>query len=203
MPVNRHKSAKTDHPVHDLVRDRYSPCCFDHTVVEPEKLLACLEAARWSASSFNEQPWTFLVARRGDGEGFARFLACLYEPNQAWAKMAGVLLMTAVCRTFTGNGKPNSMAEHDLGLAVGNLSLQATALGLAVHEMAGIDREKVREVCGIPDSHEPFTALAMGYAADPDLAEGPLADRDRALRRRKAIPEFVFTDVWGRAWPGR
>ena len=139
---------------------------------------------------------------RGDSDGFDRLLGCLLEANRTWAEGAGALVLTALCRTFVRNGKANRMAEHDIGLAVGNFTVQATALGLSVHQMAGIDLEMARATCAIPAPHEPVTALALGYAVDPATVDGPLADRDRALRRRKPMSEFVFTDVWGNAWPG-
>ena len=116
------KRALPDHPVHDLIADRWSPYIFERREVEREKLLSCLEAARWAASSFNEQPWSFIVAERTDEEEFNRMLSCLMEANQAWAANAGVLLLTVVSKSFSRNNKPNRVAQHDLGLAVGNLA---------------------------------------------------------------------------------
>ena len=103
---------------------------------------------------------------REDATEFPRLLDCLVEANQAWAKDAGVLMITVASKQFSRNGKPNLMAEHDIGLAVGNLTAQATSLGLFVHQMAGINRSKVRQTYSIPDSHEPQTAIALGYVAD-------------------------------------
>ena len=200
MTSSHLRLAVTDHPVHELIRARYSPYCFNGEPVEREKILACLEAARWAASSFNEQPWTFLVGLRGDGEAFGRLLDCLYEPNQAWAGQAGAVMVTVLGRNFAGNGKSNRMAQHDVGLAVGNLTTQATALGLSVHEMAGIDLAKTRAVCEIPDTHDPCTALAIGYAANPEGRNDAMAERDRGLRQRKPMSGWVFTDQWGSAW---
>jgi nitroreductase len=167
--------------------------------VAPEWLASCLEAARWAASSFNEQPWSFLVARREEPGEFQRMLECLVESNQVWAKNAGVLMLTAVARNFTRNGNPNRVAEHDLGLAMGNFCCQATHLGLAVHQMAGIDRDKVRATYSIPDTHDPVTGIALGYAADPQspaAAADPLLPRDLAPRTRKPLSEFVFRGTW-------
>ncbi len=191
------KRANTDHPILELLAERWSPYAFDPRPVEEEKLWACLEAARWAASSYNEQPWSFLVAERGNEAEFAKMLSCLVEANQAWAKDAGVLMISVVCKTFQRNGKPNRVAEHDVGLAAGNLTMQATAIGLAVHQMAGIDLDKTRETYGIPDSHDPLTGIAVGYAADPDhAANEQFAQRDRAPRTRKPLDEFVFRGAW-------
>lgn len=191
------KIAKSDHPILDVLANRWSPYCFEPRAVEPEKLESCLEAARWAASSYNEQPWTFLLAARDDVAEFPRMLGCLTEANQAWAKNAGVLLLTVVATAFTRNGNPNRVAVHDIGLAAGNLCAQATALGLSVHQMAGVDLEKVRQTYGIPGTHVPVTAIAIGYAANPDTSDPQLAERDRAPRTRKPLAQIVYRGQWG------
>ena len=171
---------------------------FDGRAVEPEKLLCCLEAARWSASSFNEQPWSFMVATRPDEQAFATMIDCLMDANQAWAQHAGALIMTVACKQFARNNKPNRMAEHDLGLAVGNMTLQATALGLSAHQMAGINVSKVATTYKVPDTHAPVTAIALGYAGDGSSPGAEqLAGRDAGPRSRKPLSEFVFADAWG------
>jgi nitroreductase len=195
---NDAKRATPDHPIHELITDRWSPYIFEPREVEREKLLSCLEAARWAASSFNEQPWSFILAERTDEAEFNRMLSCLMEANQAWAANAGVLLLTVVAKSFSRNNNPNRVAQHDLGLAVGNLSLQATQQGLAVHQMAGVELSKARTIYSIPDSHEPVTAVAIGYAGDPSQNES-LAQRDQAPRSRKPLSEFVFTGGWEKA----
>ncbi len=194
------KLARPDHPVLDCIAQRWSPYSFDPRGVELEKLWSCLEAARWAASSFNEQPWSFLVARREQPAEFQRALACLVEMNQAWAKNAGVLLLTAVAKTFSRDGSPNRVAVHDLGLAVGNLCCQATHLGLSVHQMAGVNLQKVRQDFAIPDSHDPVTAVAIGYAANVEpTSTDPFSQRDSTPRPRKPLREFVFSGSWARA----
>lgn len=197
------KIARPDHPIHELIANRWSPYCFEPRSVEPEKLLSCLEAARWAASSYNEQPWTYILATRDDQAEFSKLLGCLMEANQAWAKHAGVLLLGVVCPTFSLNGKPNRVAEHDLGLAAGNICLQATALGLCVHQMAGVNLDKARATYNIPPTHAPFTGIAIGYAANPDTSDPQLAERDRTARPRKKLGEFVYKGQWGKtAFPG-
>ncbi|MBP89618.1 MAG: nitroreductase [Planctomycetaceae bacterium] len=186
---NQAKRAQANHPILDLLADRWSPYAFDPQTVEEEKLLSCLEAARWAASSYNEQPWSFVVAKREDETEFPRLLDCLLEANQAWAKNAGVLMITVTSKQFSRDGKPNLMAEHDIGLAIGNLTAQATSFGLFVHQMAGINRSKARQTYNIPESHEPLTAIGLGYAAN--------AQRDQAPRSRRPLSEFVFKGAWG------
>jgi nitroreductase len=197
MNANHPKLAKPDHPVLPVIAERWSPYAYDPRPVEREKLLSCLEAARWAPSSYNEQPWTYILAERGDAAAFARLLECLVEGNQAWAKNVGVLIVTVVSRRFTKNGKPNAACEHDVGLAAGNLALQATALGLNVHQMIGIVPDKVRTTYSVPDGHDPLTAIAIGYAAAAAPGTNdPLAQRDLTPRSRKPIGEFVVA-TWG------
>ncbi len=199
MQTNHPKLAQPDHSILPVMAERWSPYAFDPRPVEREKLLSCLEAARWAASSYNEQPWTFILAERSDAAAFAKALDCLVEPNQAWAKNAGVLLLTVVSRTFTRNGKPNAACEHDVGLAAGNLVLQATVQGLQGHQMIGIVAAKVRATYKVPDGHDPLTAIALGYPAA--VAAGttdPLGQRDLAPRSRKPLAETVISS-WGQA----
>ena len=191
------KTAQTDHSIHELLAARYSPYLFEPRAVEREKLLSCLEAARWAASSFNEQPWSFLLSERQDEARFSRMLACLMDANQGWAQHAGALLITVAADQFAYNNKPNRVCDHDIGLAVGNLTLQASSLGLQVHQMAGINLSKTRQEYDIPAGHHPLTAIAIGYAGSPESStEEDLADRDRAPRQRKSLSQFVFQDKW-------
>jgi len=199
MSASNVKTASTDHPVIPAIAERFSPYAYDGKPVDRGQALSCFEAARWAASSYNEQPWSFIVAFREDGAAFEKMLECLLEANQAWAKHAGMLMITVVVRTFSRNGKPNRVAEHDLGLAMGNFSIQATTLGLHVHQMAGINPTKARQTYNVPDGFDPITAVAVGHAADPGtFGNADLADRDRAARSRKPLTDFVFQDAWSR-----
>lgn len=189
---------KPDHPILPVIAERWSPYAFDPRPVEREKLLSCLEAARWAPSSYNEQPWTFILAERSEAAEFARMVDCLVEGNRAWAKNAGVLMLTIVSRLFVKNGKPNRAAEHDIGLAAGNIVLQATALGLQGHQMIGVEPDKIRAAYKISDSHDPLTAIALGYPApaQPGTTD-PLAQRDLNPRTRKPLSEIVIHSAWG------
>jgi nitroreductase len=198
MPSIHPKRATPDHPILPVFAERWSPYAYDPRPVEREKVLTCLEAARWAASSYNEQPWTFILAERTDAAAFAKALDCLVEGNQSWAKNAGVLLLSVVARNFTKNGKPNAACEHDVGLAAGNMVLQATALGLQGHQMIGIVADKVRAAYNVPEGHDPLTGIALGYpAAVPADTADPLAKRDLAPRGRKALGQIVVS-TWGK-----
>src|SRR5580704_12118986 len=124
-------------------------------------------AARWAPSSYNEQPWRYVVATRDDHAQFERLLSYLVEGNQAWAKHVPVLALGIVSLKFAKNGKDNRAAVHDLGLAAGNLVVEATAHGLRVHQMIGILPDKAREVFGIPEGYEAWTGIAIGYEVIP------------------------------------
>lgn len=194
------KPAETQYPVLNAIRDRWSPRAFADTPVESAKLGSLFEAARWAASAFNEQPWRFIVATKDDPAEYDKALGCLVEANQAWAKAAPVLVLTVISTTFKKNGNDNRVAQHDLGQAAAHLTLQAAALGLATHQMAGVDLDKVREAYSVPDGFEPQTAIAIGYPGDPDtLPEGWARDAETAPRSRNGFGEFVFTGKFGDA----
>lgn len=198
MESSHPKIANTDYPVLPAIAQRWSPYAYDPRPVEREKLLSCLEATRWAPSSYNEQPWTFLLAERTDTAAFETMLKCLVEGNQAWAKNAGVLLISIVAKTFVKNGKPNRAAQHDIGLAAANMVLQATDLGLQGHQMIGIEPAKIRATYKIPDTHEPLTAIAIGYpAAVPPGTTDSVAQRDLNRRQRKPLSEIFLAGGWG------
>ena len=191
------RAAKTDYDVLEPIRQRWSPRAFSGKPVESQKLLQVLEAARWAASSFNEQPWRFIVATKEQGEAYAKLLGCLREKNQDWAKTAPVLMISLAKKTFSKGGGTNHHAWHDLGMAVENLVLQATDLGLHVHQMAGIEADRVRKLYGVPDDFDPVTGLALGYVGDPAVLPDDLQEKERAPRSRKALSELVFGNGWG------
>src|ERR1700719_5033681 len=183
MPALK-KPADTQVPIHDLIRNRWSPRAFESRAVEPEKLCALFEAARWAASSFNAQPWSFIVAAKDAPANFKKILDCFVEFNQGGAKNAPVVMLSVAAMNFAHNHEPNRHAFHDVGQAAANLALQATALGLQVHQMAGIDPEKARKIFGVPDTHEVVAGFAIGYPGDPTslpehFHKGETAPRER------------------------
>src|SRR5436190_16414859 len=153
--MNTQKQATPAHPIHDLIARRWSPYAFADRPVSGDDLRSLFEAARWAASSYNEQPWAYVVATKADPDAFARLLSCLVEGNQAWAAAAPVLALGCTSLRFTLNGKPNAAAVHDLGLASASLTLEATARGLFVHQMIGILPDKARELYHIPEDAQP------------------------------------------------
>ena len=196
-----HKPALTEHPIHALIRDRWSPRAFADKPVEPRVLASLFEAARWAASSNNEQPWSYLVATKDNAAEFAKMLSVLVEFNAGWAKNAPVLALAISRMTFHNNGTPNRNAFYDTGAASALLSVEATAQGLAVHQMAGFDHAKAKQVFEIPDDCEPIAAMAIGYPGDPESLPGKLRDREIAPRTRKPLTEIVMSGRWGHTSP--
>ena len=177
-------------PIHELLQQRFSPRAFEDRSVPRETIHSLLEAARWAASSFNEQPWRFIIATKDDPADFEELLGCLVPGNQDWAKTAPVLMLSATRLTFTRNDKPNRHAYHDVGLAVSQLIVQATALGLYVHQMAGFDVDRARQSFGIPEGFDPVAAIAIGYSAEATPTS----------RTRRPQDELAFSRKWGEAF---
>src|SRR6267143_2286770 len=196
-----HKPAPSDFPVHELIRERWSPRAFADKPVPQDVLRSISEAPRWAPSSNNEQPWAYIVATKDDRENFEKMLSVLVEFNVQWARSAPVLALAVARLTFAKNNAPNRNAQYDTGAATARLSVEATARGLAVHQMAGFDPEKARRVFGIPAGWEPIAALAIGYPGDPASLPPPLKDREMAPRTRNPIAEFVMAGQWGHTAP--
>jgi nitroreductase len=191
------KTAQSEYPIHNLILERWSPRAFAGKPVPQNLLRSIFEAARWAPSSSNEQPWAYLVATKDDKDTFDKMLSVLVEFNAAWAKSAPVLAIAVSELAFAKNKAPNRNAQYDTGAATMLLSMEATANGLFVHQMAGFDPEKARQVFGIPAGWDAIAAVAIGYAGDPDSLPQALKDREMAPRTRKPISEFVMSGHWG------
>jgi nitroreductase len=193
----RAKHAVPEFPIHDLLAERWSPYAFADRPVDETDLRSLFEAARWAASSYNEQPWNYLVATRDIFEEHTRMVSCLIPGNQEWARAAPVLVIGAVSLKFAKNQADNRAAVHDLGLASANLVVEATTRGLSVHQMIGIVPDRVRELYKLPEHTEAWTAMAIGYAAGADEAPDTFRARDLTPRERKRTSQFVFAGTWG------
>ncbi len=195
------KLADTQYAIEDSVRKRWSPLAFSDRMVEQEKLLSVLEAARWAASSYNEQPWSFIIATKENSVEFEHLLSILAEGNQEWARTAPVLMLTVAKLHFERNGKENRHAFHDVGAASANLAIQAAALDLYIHQMAGFDVPKAKEVYQIPGGYEPVAAIALGYLGNSQTLSESLQQRESNPRTRKPLDKFVFANSWNQAAP--
>lgn len=195
------RAATTTHPVHDLIKHRWSPRAFENRPVEPAKLRSLFEAARWAASSYNAQPWYYIVATKEEPEAYKKVLDTFVEFNQSWAKGAPVLALSVAGLKFPHNGETNRHAFHDVGQATATLAIEATNVGLAIHQMAGIDPEKARKIFGIPEGYEAVAGIAIGYPGDAASLPDQLREREVAPRERKALDSFVFEGAWGKPSP--
>ncbi|HTL51631.1 MAG TPA: nitroreductase family protein [Planctomycetota bacterium] len=198
------KPAETAYPLHDVIRRRWSPRAFSPQPVEKEKLGALLEAARWAASSRNEQPWRLLVADKTadatDTGAHAKLAACLTVGNQPWAPVAPVLILVSTFPKFAHNGANNPHAWYDCGLAIGNLTTQATASGLWLHQMAGFDAAKAKAAFALPEDWQPIAVLAIGYQGDPQELAEQRRTQELAPRTRKPLAEIAFNGTPTLGW---
>lgn len=181
--------------IHALLRYRWSPRSFAAQAVAPEMLRAVFEAARWAPSSFNEQPWRFLVATRDEPEWLGRLQDYL-DPRNAWARMAPVLVASAYRTHSLKTDERNRVAQRDLGAAEQNMFIQATALGLAFHQIAGFDHERLRRTL-LPPGFEPGTLITIGYPVDTDALSITRPPSEATARSRLPLTDLVFRDEWG------
>jgi nitroreductase len=191
------KHGPAESGVEEIILKRWSPRSYADKPVSSADLTKIFTAAAWAASSFNEQPWRFLVGKKGDAT-YAKILDSLIEFNQAWAQTAPVLILSVGKKTFSHNGSPNGFAMHDTGAASATLSLEATALGMHTHGMAGLDQGKARANFGIPEDFEIGAVWALGYLGDADALPESYREMEKAARARKPLAEFVFGD-WEKA----
>jgi nitroreductase len=175
--------------LHELIRTRWSPNDFSSRPVEPEKLRALFEAARWAASCFNEQPWRFIVATKAEPEQFRKVLSLLMERNQQWAQTAYALGFSTGKKTFSHSGTPDRFGLYDTGAAMANLAIEGTALGVRTHFMGGFDAQRARSEFHVPDDFEVGAAFAIGYIDETVTKPG--------VRTRKELEEIVFAGDWG------
>ncbi len=178
-----------DHPIAPIFYRRWSPRAMSGAPLSDAELNTLFEAARWAPSTYNEQEWRFIYARR-DTEHWSRFFDLLMPGNQAWCGNAGVLVVVLSHMVFSKTGKPNPVHTFDAGAAFENLALQASHMGLLAHGMMGFDRERAREALGVPDDYAVEAMIALGHPGDPDLLPPELRQRE-VPSGRKPIREIT------------
>lgn len=192
------KTAQTDYPIQDVLARRYSPRAFADRLVERETLLSLLEAARWSPSSRNAQPWRFIVATKDNPDAYQKLLSVLKDSNQRWASTAPVLMLAIAEVEAPQTGRSNSKALYDLGAAVAHLTVEATARDLYLRQMGGIYPDKAAEIYNVPDGYQVVVGLALGYRGSADVLPDDLAERERqSARSRQPLKALVFGDTFG------
>ena len=178
--------------LHPLIKNRKSTRVFSDKKIEKEKIIALFEAARWAASCFNEQPWRFVYAVKDNPDQFNNLFDCLVEGNKQWTKNAPLLMATIAKKTFSHNNKPNKHCWHDIGLAIGNLTLQALSMDLYLHQMAGFDYSKAIKNLEIKDGFEPVSFIAIGYMENLNTLPEKIKSMELSPRTRKNLNEILF-----------
>jgi nitroreductase len=192
------RNAPTDHPVLPAIAARWSPRSYLDTPVPDAALHSILEAGRWAASAYNEQPWQYLVTRKSvEPEAFSKLLACLVPFNQGWIGAAPVLMLACARLNSAGNGKPNPWSHYDAGQASSAMAIQAAALGLQLHQMAGFDAVAASAAFNIPEDVAPIAAMVLGTPGPASALPEQLAQRETAPRARKPANEVFFFGQWG------
>ncbi len=189
------KPAKTTFDIHPIIKKRWSPRAFQSTPIQKETVMRLLEAARWAPSSFNEQPWRFMVGFKGDNT-WQRIHDAMVEFNQQWAGNAPVLIM-AIGNKISSKGKTNAVYQYDVGQSMAYLTFQATEEGLAAHQMGGFSKEKAIELFDIPEDHEPIALMAIGHQDKPGTLSPDFEKMENAPRARKPLSELVFAGEFG------
>ena len=179
-----------DADLHELIKARYSPRAFQDKEIPEKEIKLLLEAARWAPSSMNAQPWRFLYAFKGENS-YELMTQSLMEGNKPWASNAPILLLSMI-KTTMDNGTANHSANHDLGLAIGNLTIQAQELGIGIHQMGGFSKASIIELFKLPADIVPVTISALGYYGYPDQLEEPFRSREKAIRTRKPLEEIAY-----------
>ncbi len=185
------KPAITTLDIHPVIKNRWSPRSFSDKAVSEEQLQRILEAARWAPSSFNEQPWRFIVGIKGD-ETYKKLYDCLVEFNQIWAGNAPVLVL-AIGKKTSAKGQENTVYQYDVGQSMAYITLQAETEGLRSHQMGGFSKTKARELFNIPEDFNPMVMSAIGYQDEPDKLKPDFANMEKQPRERKPIEEIVIT----------
>jgi len=188
--------ANNTNPILEEIRQRWSPRAFSEKPVELEKVQSLLEAARWAASAFNEQPWRFIIGIKGD-KTWDIILGTLVEWNQKWAQKAPVLVINIGKKTSSFNGKPNATYAYDTGQAVAMMVTEAVNQGLIGHQMSGFDAEKASELFEISDDFQPISVTAFGYLGNPELLPEDMKESEFEERIRRSLDETVFSGKFG------
>ncbi len=190
------KSTEIEMPLLETIQIRRSKRAYSDKPIEPEKIQSIFEAARWAPSSSNEQPWVYIYATKDQPELWGKLFDALVEGNKIWAERAPLLIMSLIRKNFVRNEKPNASAKYDLGAANAFLALQATYLGLNVHQMGGFDRQRAAENLNVPDTHEVAVMIAVGYSGDPGMLPENLKEREISPRERYRQSAFVMNKTF-------
>jgi nitroreductase len=192
------KKIETKATIHELIASRWSGRAYDSSrPVEREQFISLLEAARWAPSCYGDQPWRFIVFdRMTNMSAWEKAQLCLSEGNREWAKHAPLLILACADSVMSKNGNPNRWGQYDTGAAAISLCLQATALGLMVHQMGGFDSGKAREAFDVPARYELMAMMTVGYQLDEDEISDEMKDREYNERTRNPLGDNFYYGTW-------
>jgi nitroreductase len=193
------KEIETKATIHELIASRWSGRAYDSAkMLAREQIISLVEAARWAPSCFGDQPWRFIVFDKAtNNAAWEKALSCLVEGNRGWAKDAPLLLLACADSVLSQNGKPNRWGQYDTGAASLNLSLQAAALGLMVHQMGGFDVDKTKTEFSIPEQFAPMAMMTVGYQLAETAMPDDIKEREYNARARNTLDENFFEGHWG------
>jgi len=191
------KKASTKHTIHPLLEKRWSPRSFSVESIDIEKIKRIFEAARWSSSSFNEQPWRYMVGIKTKGETYDKIYKTLAGFNQQWAIQAPLLVLCCAKKHFTQRDANNEHYKYDIGQSVANLIFQANYEDLMAHQMAGFNQQMAVELFNIPIDFVPITVIALGYEGDPETLPEEIKKLEYAERVRNELNTFIFEEKFG------
>lgn len=195
------KKIDTKATIHDLIASRWSGRAYDpDRMISREQIISLLEAARWAPSCYGDQPWRYIIFDKVTNlSAWEKALSCLGEGNRDWAKNAPLLMLACSDSILSQNGKPNRWGGYDTGAASLNLSLQATAMGLMVHQMGGYDADKSRELFNIPEQYTPMAMISVGYQLPEHKMAEEIKEREYNPRNRNPLEQNFFEGLWDQA----
>ena len=198
------RPASTARPIHELLARRWSSRAFDpKRPVSREQLTTLLEAGRWAPSCNGDEPWRYLIWDKArDADGWQKAFDCLSENNRKWVKNVPLLMLSCAGSIFEATGKPNRWTQHDTGAASVSIALQATSMGLMVHQMGGFDAEKARAAFGIPAEYTPMAMIAIGFQANADILDEETKAKELRPRGRKPVAQRFYEGGWGKGFAG-
>jgi len=194
------KNAITSQKIADLLAKRWSPRSFNKSIeITKEQMISIAEAARWTASSSNEQPWNILFVNRDiDENSYNKVFESLSIGNQKWCINANVFIVVVARDYFNVNESYNKWAGFDVGAAATSMMLQAKELGLVTHPLGGFDEQSIKDSFNLPSNHTAYSVIALGYQDTEDKLEEPFITREKAERVRKPLNDNFFLQEWGK-----
>lgn len=194
------KKIDTQEKIDDLLAKRWSGRAYDVSrQVSQQDIISLLEAARWAPSCYGDEPWRYIVCDKSTNESaWDKAFSCLAEGNQSWAVNAPVLILALANSIFSHNDNDNRWAQYDTGAASMSLCIQASSLGLMVHQMGGFSAEKAAEIFSIPEQYTSMAMMTVGYQLAEDKISEEMMERESSDRQRNPLAEQFFDGEWGK-----